>query len=147
MHGRATDRQLFEARTAPNVLGPVLVAHERRRKRRYPIELRFRYEIHKNKTLVRAGVGTTIDVSSGGILLRSDEPLAVGKTVHLAIDWPFLLNPVCGLQLSVVGRVLRCDERGTALEMHRFEFRTCAASKPLISDPKRATENNSLDIA
>ena len=143
----ARDRQSFEARMAPNALRPVLVVHERRRKRRCPVELRCRFEIRKGKTLLRTGIGTTIDMSSGGILLRADGPLEVGSTVRLAIDWPFLLNQACGLQLAVDGRVLRSDERGTTVEIRRFEFRTCAASKLLVSDPARATEHKSLDVA
>lgn len=143
----STDWQSFEAQGERKALGEVLVVQERRRKCRYPIELSFRYEIRKKKALVRTGIGATIDISSGGILLRCDDALVLGSTLQLAIDWPFLLNQVCGLQLAVIGRVVRHDERGTAIKINRCEFRTCTASKLLGPDRTRATEHKTLDIA
>ena len=147
MPDSSTDWQLFEARSEPKVLGKVLIVHERRHKRRYPIALRFRYEVRQKKTLARTGLGTTIDISSGGMLLRCDDAIVVGSTLQLAIDWPFLLNQVCGLQLTVIGQVRRRDERGTAIQISRFEFRTCAASKLPAPDRTRVAEHKSLDIA
>jgi hypothetical protein len=47
--------------------------------------------------------------------------------VELRIEWPFLLQGVCPLELQVWGRVLRSDDQGTVVRMSRYEFRTCGA--------------------
>ncbi|MBF8285289.1 MAG: type IV pilus assembly PilZ, partial [Anaerolineales bacterium] len=74
--------------------------------------------------------------SSGGVLFSSDQVLSVGTKVELAIDWPFLLQRTCALRLVVMGRVLRSDPSGTAIQTERYEFRV-RALHPRDNSPKQ----------
>jgi len=83
--------------------------------------LRFRY---KGAVGQHEGHGTTLDLGRKGIRFLSDQPPPVDADVELRIEWPFLLQEVCPLELRVFGRVLRSDERGTVVQMYHYEFRT-----------------------
>jgi hypothetical protein len=136
MGGRVTDRLGFEAGVLQPLLKPVPVSCDRRNTSRYPIELRISYEIHKGRRIIQAGAGTTINLSRAGILLRSDRLLPVLSNARISIDWPFLLNDACGLQLIALTKVLRSDQSGTALKIIRYEFRTCAVSRAPVSNSR-----------
>ena len=77
----------------------------------------------------RLGVGKTLNISSGGVLIETDQPLPSRGWIELAIKWPFLLEGVCGLKLVVRGRILRCDAnaRATAVRTDYHELRTAGA--------------------
>ena len=106
---------------------PTEVSQDRRSKRRYPIELPVHYKIVKNYLVLGTGTGTSIDLSSGGIAFTTDAPLRVGSYLELSISWPVLLNQCCALKLVAFGRVVRSDEKRTALSLDRYEFRTSGA--------------------
>lgn len=93
----------------------------RRSYRRYPIDLEIRCSAPRSGSIV---VGRICDISSGGVRFSSSESMAPGTVVTCAIDWPVLRNGVCRLQLNFQGRVLRIDERGTAVEFGRTDFCT-----------------------
>ena len=78
---------------------------ERRQRRRYPIFARSEYILAGNR--VQA---TTLDISSGGVFLKTDQLLPVGKRIQVFINWPVLLDQRCPLRLVITGRVLRSDE-------------------------------------
>ena len=44
--------------------------------------------------------------------------------MKLSITWPALLDDVCPMQLSLVGRVLRSDGCFAACTLDKYEFRT-----------------------
>ena len=70
------------------------------------------------------GTGRTKDLSRKGACFVADNPPPQATEVELCIEWPFLLQDVCPLELRLWGRVLRSDELGTVVRMSRYEFRT-----------------------
>ena len=103
-------------------------APERRSRRRYAIELGILYRVAARHRTPLVGRGSTLNLSSRGILFRADGSFQRGAMIQLALAWPFSLDET-PLQLIVRGRVVRNDAQGTAVEIHRHEFRTCK-SKP-----------------
>jgi hypothetical protein len=97
--------------------------------RRYPIALDVQYRSSRGRG-VRRGLGTTVNVSSRGVLFQSDDPLPAGSPVELTMSWPFLLEGVCPLKLVMRGRVVRSDSRGIAVRASEHEFRVAGAAAP-----------------
>jgi c-di-GMP-binding flagellar brake protein YcgR len=97
---------------------------DRRATRRFHIELELRYKPVYECPTTETGRGATVNVSSGGLLIRTDRPLARGVEVEVAMNWPVLLNGRCPLKLVVFGCVLRSNNRGAAIAIERYEFRT-----------------------
>ena len=103
----------------------VKAPYERRQHQRFPITAQAQYVL----TGIR-GQAVTSDISSGGVFIKTNRILPVGKQVQLLIDWPALLDQRCPLRLAIVGKVLRSDQSGTAIGIVRYDFRI---------RPKRAT--------
>jgi hypothetical protein len=97
---------------------------ERRSKARYPMEFNVRYRsLSKGPALV--GVGHTVNVSSGGLLIACDEQIVNdGSRLQVSLEWPSMLNGTTPLQLITVCRVIRCQQAGFAVRLERYEFRT-----------------------
>ncbi len=74
---------------------------ERRRAPRYPLRLPIQVTLndHREKPMQ----GETCDMSSSGVLFKSQEPLAVGSTVEFTIN----LGTQPPVQLRCRGRVVR----------------------------------------
>jgi len=66
----------------------------------------------------------TQDLGRKGIRFLAYDPPPRETELELRIEWPFLLQNVCPLELLVSGRVLRSDNRGTVVRITRYEFRT-----------------------
>jgi hypothetical protein len=106
--------------------GPEMVLRERRSGRRYSIALELRWKLFKRKRLRDLGTGTTVDLSSGGILFESDHtPLATGF-MELAIPWPAKPIDLPSLHLVVTGRVVRVSGTRVAIRIRRHGFSTAA---------------------
>lgn len=103
------------------------VMNERRQSERFPIERSLRFRTLANRGSKDSGEGTTVNMSSGGILFISDRLLATALRVEVCISWPAQLNDKCGLSLVVRGQVVRCDQGRTALVIQQHEFRTQSA--------------------
>jgi c-di-GMP-binding flagellar brake protein YcgR len=101
---------------------------DRRKDRRYGIQLDLRWKLIRRRRVLETGVGQTVDLSSGGILFVSGRTLPVGLNVELAITWPVLLRNEAPMQLIVSGRIVRTAASGTAVEMVQHEFRTMSTS-------------------
>jgi hypothetical protein len=65
-----------------------------------------------------------MNISSGGVLVASQNEIGAGIEVELSIEWPFLLDGRVPLQLVAAGKVVRCDTSSFALLLTRHEFRT-----------------------
>lgn len=102
---------------------------ERRAKSRYPIELNVRYQTMGAAGPV-AGVGQTVNMSSGGMLISCNKSIPEGTRLKLFIEWPSLLNGTTPLQLITVGTVVRCTKIGLSLTFEGYQFRTMARSRP-----------------
>jgi hypothetical protein len=69
------------------------------------------------------GQAATTDIGSGGVFLKTDQILPIGKQIQVMIDWPALLDQRCPLRLVITGKVLRSALSGTAVGILRYEFR------------------------
>jgi len=105
---------------------------ERRSKIRYPVSLNVKYRTVGRSNRI-SGVGRTLNMSSGGLLIAADQRTEVGAKVELNVEWPSLLDGAIPLQLVAVGRVVRCLESGFALSFTQYQFRTM--SRKLQSIP------------
>lgn len=99
---------------------------ERRANRRYPIDLAVQYEIGRPEEGVRIGHGRVVNISSGGVLIASAQPMPSGIRIRLRIEWPALLNNLVPLALHVEGRTVRAKGDFAALRIIKSEFRTRA---------------------
>jgi hypothetical protein len=73
------------------------------------------------------GEGTTVDLSSGGILFESDHQPASAGFMELAITWPARPNGCPPMHLMVIGRVVRVSGTRVALRIRQHAFATAAA--------------------
>lgn len=104
------------------------ISGERRQDRRYLIQLDLRWKLIRRKRVLDAGVGRTIDLSSGGMCIETERPLHAGLNVELSIAWPVLLHNTAPLQLVVSGKILRVNGNRSAILMMQHEFRTAATT-------------------
>ena len=97
---------------------------ERRGTSRFPVQERIRYKTLHSKALEHIGSGTTLNMSSGGILFTTEEPLPAGRLVELSVSWPARLGGHCALNFVVIGRIVRSDEEAAAVRIQKYEFKT-----------------------
>jgi hypothetical protein len=83
----------------------------------------------EGRTVVAAGAGYTVDISSRGVAFFADYELRPGATIELSISWPALLHQTCPIRLVVCGRVLRGTGRTAVCTVDKHEFRTARASQ------------------
>ncbi len=102
---------------------------EQRRKRRFRIEQEVHYRVLYGHRMAETGTGRTLNMSSSGIWLTTETILPAGVPIELSINWPALLNQICPMKLMVFGCVVRSDERGAAISVERYEFRTQGARR------------------
>ena len=97
---------------------------ERRTKRRFQIDQEVRYKMLYGQRIAETGVGRTLNISSGGVWFSTENMLTSGMPVELSMSWPVLLNDSCPMKLMIYGCVVRSNERGAAVAIERYEFRT-----------------------
>ena len=97
---------------------------ERRTKRRFQIDQEVRYKMLYGQRIAETGVGRTLNISSGGVWFSTENMLTSGMPVELSMTWPVLLNDSCPMKLMIYGCVVRSNERGAAVAIERYEFRT-----------------------
>src|SRR5436305_13774679 len=98
--------------------------HDRRSKRRFTIQQDVRYKVSSRHAISEAGVGKTVNVSSGGVWITTENTLSPGLAVELSMNWPVLLHDACPMKLMLYGCVIRSSGRAAALNMVRYDFRT-----------------------
>jgi hypothetical protein len=97
---------------------------ERRIKRRFRIDQEVRYKMLYGQRIAETGVGRTLNISSGGVWFSTENMLTSGMPVELSMSWPVLLNDSCPMKLMIYGCVIRSNEKGAAVAIERYEFRT-----------------------
>ena len=97
---------------------------ERRTKRRFHIQQEVRYKLLYGQRIAETGRGTTVNISSGGLWFTTEATLTTGIPVEISMNWPVLLNDSCPMKLMIYGCVLRSNDRGAAVAIERYEFRT-----------------------
>ena len=97
---------------------------ERRTKRRFQIDQEVKYKMLYGQRIAETGTGRTVNISSGGVWFSTESMLTSGMPVELSMNWPVLLNDSCPMKLMIYGCVVRSNERGAAVAIERYEFRT-----------------------
>jgi len=97
---------------------------ERRLKRRFQIEQDVRYKMLYGQRIAETGTGRTMNISSSGVWFSTENMLTSGMPVELSMNWPVLLNDSCPMKLMIYGCVVRSNEKGAAVAIERYEFRT-----------------------
>ena len=111
---------------------------EKRTKRRFEIAQEVRYKVLYGQRIAETGLGKTLNISSGGVWITTENMLTVGMPIELSMVWPVLLNDCCPMKLMIYGCVIRSHEKGAAVSIERYEFRTQgsrAFSQPVIPAP------------
>jgi hypothetical protein len=99
-------------------------AGDRRLKCRFRIEQDVRYKMLCGQRVAETGAGKTTNISSGGVCFTTASMLSIGIPVELSMNWPVLLNQSCPLKLMMYGCVVRSTDKGSAVVIERYEFRT-----------------------
>ena len=99
------------------------VHSERRSSRRYSIERDLQYRMRGVRSAL-SGAGVTVNMSSNGVLFKTEQALLVGKPIVLEINWPVLLNESRPLKLVAHGRIIWSDTELAAMNIEGWEFRT-----------------------
>ena len=97
---------------------------ERRTKRRFQIEQEVRYKMLYGQRIAETGSGRTLNISSGGVWFTTETMLTSGLPIELSMSWPVLLNDSCPMKLMIYGCVVRSNDKGAAVAIERYEFRT-----------------------
>jgi hypothetical protein len=112
------------SRNQPDTETKETIAGNRRKDRRYEINLRAKWKLIRRRRVLDAGEGSTLDLSSGGLLLNVGRKLPTGLNVEVSITWPVLLHGKARLQLVAVGRIVRASGHHVAVRSVQHEFRT-----------------------
>ena len=102
---------------------------EHRQYPRYPIELAAEFTLPTSGETARRRVGTTLDISSGGLLLACNNNLLAGSEIEVSIQWPFLLDGVRPLKLLITGYIVRANPMVVAVKFRSYEFRTAPLTR------------------
>jgi len=115
---------------------------ERRVGNWFPIEQDVRYKILYGRDITETRPGKTWKISSAAVWFTTETILSVGLPVELSMCWPVLLNDSCPLKLVIYGCVLGSTDKGAAVGIERYEFRTQGsgllrqpASQPAVGLP------------
>jgi|ERR1017187_2224696 hypothetical protein len=106
------------------VNGSDIIGGERRKDRRYHLQLELKWKLIRRRRILDTGTGRTMDVSSGGICFDAGRSLPEGLNVELSISWPVLLRNLAPMQLVAIGKIVRCNGRRVAMQTVQHEFRT-----------------------
>jgi c-di-GMP-binding flagellar brake protein YcgR len=97
---------------------------ERRQTSRFPVREDLTYKVLHSKRESITGSGTTLNISSEGILFTTQEALPLGRTVELSVNWPARLDGTCALKFVALGRVVRSEANQAVARIERYEFKT-----------------------
>ena len=111
---------------SPHKASQERIFRDRRSGRRYSIALQLEWKVFSRKRLVDQGAGTTVDISSSGILFETDHQPPAAGFMDLTITWPAKPNDVPQMRLTVVGRVVRVSGARVAVRIRRHGFATAA---------------------
>jgi hypothetical protein len=91
------------------------------------------------------GTGTSVNISSGGVLFSTDDHLPPGTNIEVTVSWPVLRDADVRLRLIGLGRVVRSEDGIVAIEFQRHELCAEAIQSSGITTgsqpPQRLAEN------
>lgn len=114
----------------------------RRKTNRFPIVREIRYRVSTRDNLFETGVGSTVNISSSGVLFSTDKPVLPGRRVEVAISWPAELNRNTPLKLVARGRIVRVEDGRAAAELQNFEFRTMGSGLASGMEPSQGNTSS-----
>ena len=126
---------------------PLSTTMERRDSKRFPIMQDVTYRTLDQRAVTpETGTGATVDISSGGMLIGTEQRLRSGKRVEVSVNWPAVLDNGCLLKFVAVGRVVRVEDTRAAISIEQYEFRTRRSKElPAVLDtPGRAPRATAL---
>ena len=97
---------------------------DRRVGHRFPIEADLCYHLLNGKTIVAAGHGRSLNISSSGVLFESMHSLRPGQQIELSIAWPARIDGIVRMQLRASGQIVREQDNCTGVRILHYEFRT-----------------------
>jgi hypothetical protein len=109
----------------------VAAGSNRREQRRFPLALKLTYSLKSGQH----GSGELSNMGSSGLLFQCGHRFVKGELINVSLEWPYLLDGSCPLQLCVHGRILRSGDSGTALATMKYEFRTARRTVPAEAIP------------
>ena len=118
-------RLMTPLRDSPETMLP-----ERRSSQRYSIALELEWKLYRRKRLIDAGQGTTVDLSSDGVLFEADHKPAAAGFIELRIMWPAKPDDFAPMPLTVTGRVVRVAGTRVAIRIRHHGFSTAASQRP-----------------
>ena len=121
-------------------------AKEQRSGCRFPIRAGLRYQVFKDGSVIKSGIGQSINLSSTGILFDSLDELAAGWHVQLTIDWPARIDNRIALTFHVLGQIVRVSGRLTAATIVKHEFRICPANSRAAAAPETRKRSGPLPV-
>jgi len=101
---------------------------DRRSSDRFPIEREVRFRLLGKRQQEQEGTGTTVNISSNGVLFTTSLAMRVGARIELSISWPAQLDNRCQLKLLARGKIARIENGRAAVEIQQYEFRTAGRS-------------------
>jgi hypothetical protein len=101
-----------------------LIGGDRRRSRRFDIQMDLSWKLIRRRRVIDRGVGRSVDLSSSGLMFEANRHLPVGLDVELALAWPVRLQKTAALKLAVRGRIVRSDGNRVAVRMTQRELKT-----------------------
>ncbi len=105
---------------------------DRRVGHRFPIEAELCYLLLNGKTIVAAGHGRSVNISSSGVLFESMHSLRPGQQIELSIAWPARIDGIVRMQLRASGRTVRELANQTAVHILHYEFHTGGIREPHV---------------
>jgi c-di-GMP-binding flagellar brake protein YcgR len=98
---------------------------ERRASKRFSIERTISYRVVGHGPVGASGSGTTVNMSSGGMLIATDRILSPGWRVEVEVAGPFQVDDRVLLKLVIMGRIVRSESGAVtlaALKISRHPF-------------------------
>jgi hypothetical protein len=89
----------------------------------YPLEAKLNYCIVRGRE-VREGRGTTLAMSSRGVVFKSKDTIPTGLNIEAWLDWPVRLDNAIALSLYINGKTLRSEGGHTTIRVLGYRFRT-----------------------
>ena len=89
----------------------------------YPIEAELNYcIIHGRK--VRRGRGTSLAMSSSGVVFKAKDTVPTGLNIEVWLDWPVCLDNAIARSLYIHGKTLRSEDGQANIRIVGYHFCT-----------------------
>jgi hypothetical protein len=80
------------------------------------------YKLLKRGRIFKCGSGSTLDISSSGVLFEAKDTQHSTGEIELTLQWPFLLDGACPLKLVIQGHVVGNRGKRIAVSIKHYEF-------------------------